>query len=413
MGFQLETNITVLTVFSQGLLSFFSPCILPLLPVYIGYLSGGTATQNEDGSIRYNKRKVMVNTLGFVIGISFAFLVLALGVSAAGQFFKDNQYLFARISGAIIILFGMYQLGVFGTSRRLSAEKRLPFRADKLAMSPFVAFAMGFTFSFAWTPCVGPVLTSVLLMTAASATLSKGLVLIGFYTLGFVLPFLAMGLFTTSVLEFFKKHRTAVKYTVKAGGILMIFMGIIIFSGMFNNFTGYISREDGTDPAIKSATESKANQQDSDVKDVGQAIDFTLLDQYGTEHTLSEYKGKTVFLNFWATWCPPCREEMPDIQKLHEYYEEHPEENVVILGIAAPNYGDEKSEEGIKKFLKEKGYTYPVVMDTSGKVFNSYGIMSYPTTYMIDAKGNVFGYVSGSLSEDAMKDIIKQTVEGK
>lgn len=141
------------------------------------------------------------------------------------------------------------------------------------------------------------------------------------------------------------------------------------------------------------------------------AIDFTLYDQYGKEHSLSDYKGKTIFLNFWATWCPPCKAEMPDIQKLYESYGADGE--VVILGVAAPNFGNETDEDGIKAFLKENGYTYPVLMDTTGELFMQYGISSYPTTFMIDKEGNVFGYVSGQLSEDMMKSIIRQTIEGK
>ena len=142
------------------------------------------------------------------------------------------------------------------------------------------------------------------------------------------------------------------------------------------------------------------------------AIDFTLSDQYGNTHTLSDYKGRVVFLNFWATWCPPCRAEMPDIQKLYREYEEAGDDSVVILGVAAPGYGDEKDEEGIRSFLEENGYTYPVVMDETGEVFTQYYVYSYPTTYMIDKEGNIFGYLTGSMPEETMRSIIAQTVSG-
>lgn len=97
MGFSLDVNIPAITVFLQGLLSFFSPCVLPLIPLYIGYLSGGTGTLGEDGKMHYKKSKVMLHTLFFVIGVSFAFFLLGLGFSALGTFFKDNQDLFAKI----------------------------------------------------------------------------------------------------------------------------------------------------------------------------------------------------------------------------------------------------------------------------------------------------------------------------
>ena len=415
MGFSLDVSVPVLTVFLQGLLSFFSPCVLPLIPLYISYLSGGTQTVGKDGKIYFKRRKVMLNTLCFVIGISFAFFLLGLGVSAIGTFFKSNQLLFARIGGILVVLFGLYQLGVLGTSRILGQERRLPFKLDVLAMSPITALIMGFTFSFAWTPCVGPALTSVLLMAASASTKLWGFLLIGVYTIGFVLPFLAVGLFTTKLLEFFKAHVKVVRYTAKIGGVLMIFMGILMFTGKMNAVTGYLSSG-----APVTVEEQKENEETADAEEKQEtesgltpAIDFILTDQYGNTHKLSDYKGKTVFLNFWATWCSPCRAEMPDIQKLYESAETEGEDALVVLGVAAPNLGNEKSEEEIKAFLEENGYTYPVLMDTTGEVFMSYGVNAFPTTFMITREGEVFGYASGQLNEATMKSIVEQTLSGK
>lgn len=228
-----------------------------------------------------------------------------------------------------------------------------------------------------------------------------------------------------------------VKYTVKVGGILMVLMGLFMFTGKMNAVTGYLSKVsiagNETENAKKQKNQSAAQQKntgqdntsgeketsageskqeekkENDQRETVPSIDFTLQDQYGNTHTLSEYKGKTVFLNFWATWCGPCRNEMPEIQKLHEEYEAQEDSDVVILGIAAPDLGGEASEEEIKAFLEENGYTYPVVMDTTGEIFSSYGISAFPTTFMIDKDGNVYGYVSGQLSEDVMRNIIEQT----
>lgn len=408
MGFSLEISVPVLTVFFQGLLSFFSPCVLPLIPIYIGYLSGGTGQIGEDGRIHFKRSKVLFHTVFFVLGVSFAFFLLGLGFSAMGNFLKENQIWFARIGGAIVILFGLYQMGFLGKSYFLGKERRLPFKLDLLAMSPVTALVMGFTFSFAWTPCVGPALASVLLMTASASTKITGFLYIAVYTAGFVLPFLAVGLFTTTLLEFFKNHMKVVHYTVKIGGILMIFMGILMLTGKMNAVSGALSSTETQEEATETEPEEEEEAAE-EVKTIP-AIDFTLKDQYGNTHTLSDYKGKTVFLNFWATWCSPCKAEMPDIQKL---YEEFQQEDVVILGVAAPNLGREKSEEGIKGFLEENGYTYPVVMDTEAEAFQAYGINSFPTTFMIDKDGNVFGYISGQLSEETMRDIIRQTVDGK
>ena len=383
---------------------------------------------------------------------------------------------FARASGVIILLFGLYQLGLGKRTMLLEQEHRLPFHLNKLAMNPAVALVMGFTFSFAWTPCVGPTLGSVLLMVSSAGQKAHGLWLIGVYTLGFVIPFLAVGLFTGSVLDFFRNHQSVVRYTVKIGGVLLILMGLMTFTGYMNGIASYLSSFGGagTPGTQQTAPQTPGGGQPSDESGLGAgdtgaegdksgqaagetpsegggnsqasgetaaesggtadqsaaaqettaaeepdvlpAFDFTLTDQYGNTHTLSDYKGKTVFLNFWATWCPPCKREMPEIQALYERYGEN-EGDLIVLGVANPktveypNNSDE-TQDVVEKFLKDNGYTFPVVMDLTGDTFSQYMISAFPTTFMIDKDGNVFGYASGSLSGDMMESIVQQTMTG-
>lgn len=469
MGFDLNVSVPALTVFLQGLISFFSPCVFPLIPLYIGYLSGGAVSKTENGEAVYDQKKVLLHTFCFVLGVSFAFFLLGLGVSAVGRFLNHQQILIARIGGIIVFLFGLYQLGILGNSVFLSKDRRLPISWEKMTMSPLTALIMGFSFSFAWTPCVGPALASVLLMTASAKSQLLGFLLIGLYTLGFVIPFLLLGVFTTKLLALFKRHRSVVRYTVKIGGVLMVLMGIMMFTGKMNSVTGYLSRisgnievtqaaaensaltgapenasesisegkaesventgegesssDAGAEEPVENASDGESANKETDVESVENtkesepvvlpALDFTLQDQFGNTHSLADYKGKTIFLNFWATWCPPCRREMPDIQKLYEEYPTEGEDAVIILGVAGPNYGQEGSEKDITEFLDKNGYSYPVLMDTKGELFDGYGIYSFPTTFMIDRDGNVFGYVTGQLSEDIMRDIIGQTLSGE
>lgn len=135
------------------------------------------------------------------------------------------------------------------------------------------------------------------------------------------------------------------------------------------------------------------------------------------EHTLSDYQGKTVFLNFWATWCGPCQNEMPDIQALYEDWGEN-SGDLVVLGVANPRtdeqpFNQDVTQEEVADFLAQGGYTYPTVMDTTGDVFAAYGVRAFPTTFMIDKDGNVFGYVSGGLSRAMMDSIVQQTMTGE
>mgnify|MGYP001625117298 CR=1 FL=1 len=413
-GFDLSVSVSLVTVFVQGILSFFSPCVLPLLPLYLGYLSG---SMGDAQGAQTSRVKTLVNTLFFVIGISAAFFLLALGMTALGQALHQYQKIIIQVGGILIIAFGLFQLGVF-RPMALEQDRRIRFPLQKLAMSPLVALVFGFTFSFAWTPCVGPALASVLLMAGSADTALQGFALIGLYTLGFVLPFLAVALFAGGLLKLFQKHRNVVRYTVKVGGALLVVIGLLMVTGWMDTLSGSLA---GSDPQatptvqVTQQPEATDTPEATDAPEESQApipaLDFTLTDQFGNTHTLDQYKGKTILLNFWATWCGPCRSEMPDLQAVYEDYGNN-EKDLVVLGVAAPNLGQEGSAEDITAFLEENGYTYPTLMNEDASLFYSYGISSFPTTFMIDKNGNVYGYIMGAQSREVFDDIIQQTMDG-
>lgn len=413
-GFDLSVSVSLVTVFVQGILSFFSPCVLPLLPLYLGYLSG---SMGDAQGAQTSRVKTLVNTLFFVIGISAAFFLLALGMTALGQALHQYQKIIIQVGGILIIAFGLFQLGVF-RPMALEQDRRIRFPLQKLAMSPLVALVFGFTFSFAWTPCVGPALASVLLMAGSADTALQGFALIGLYTLGFVLPFLAVALFAGGLLKLFQKHRNVVRYTVKVGGALLVVIGLLMVTGWMDTLSGSLAGSDPqATPTVQATQQPEATDtpEATDAPEESQApipaLDFTLTDQFGNTHTLDQYKGKTILLNFWATWCGPCRSEMPDLQAVYEDYGNN-EKDLVVLGVAAPNLGQEGSAEDISAFLEENGYTYPTLMNEDASLFYSYGISSFPTTFMIDKNGNVYGYIMGAQSREVFDDIIQQTMDG-
>lgn len=211
-----------MTVFLGGFLSFFSPCILPVIPLYIGYLSGNDLS---------NKKKIIINTIFFVLGISFAFILLAIGFSKLGQIFHSHRNIFTNISGVITIILGLFQLGIF-KSQFLEREKRLNFNLPN--MNFVIAFIFGFTFSFAWTPCIGPTLSGVLFAISNTQEKSMGMLLMLFYTLGFVIPFLLTGIFSSYILKIFRKYIFVVKYTPKIMGVLLILLGTLILTDKIN-----------------------------------------------------------------------------------------------------------------------------------------------------------------------------------
>ena len=134
------------------------------------------------------------------------------------------------------------------------------------------------------------------------------------------------------------------------------------------------------------------------------APDFNLKDQYGVTHSLENYKGKVIFLNFWATWCPPCKKEMPDVESIYKEYGEN-KKDVVILGI------NSEKENEVKKFLKDKGYTFPTLIDENSEVMRKYFIQAFPTSFVIDKEGNVYGYVMGGLTKEQIKQVIEEVLK--
>lgn len=429
-GISSAGSVSFMLVFAEGILSFLSPCVIPLIPVYMGYLAGSGGKINEDGKIEYDRAKVFLHTVFFALGISFAFFILGMSFTTLGKFFSSNKLMFTKIGGVLIFILGFFQLGILDFSA-LQKERKINLKLADKKMNPVLALVMGFTFSFAWTPCIGPALSSVLIMASGAKTALLGNMLVFVYALGFLIPFLLLGLFTTEVLNFLKSRQNLLKYTVKAGGVILVIMGFMTFTGWMNGVTGYLNSLGGSKQSSsqnvegeenKSTTESNAENADeeneknaSKEEQVYPAIDFTLTDQYGNEHKLSDYKGKAVFINFWATWCPPCKEELPDIEALYNEYNLNQDE-VIFLGITNPSsaeypHNQDSEKDDIKAFIEDNGYTFPILFDETGEVFQNYGISSFPTTFLIDKEGNIVGYAPGKMTKDFMISVIKDTLE--
>jgi cytochrome c-type biogenesis protein len=426
-GLTPSESISFILVFLEGLLSFFSPCVIPLIPIYISYLSGNAKQVKEDGTIIFQRKKVFFHTLCFVLGISFAFFILGMSFTALGTFFKSNQLLFSRIGGILILILGLYQVGLLDINF-LQRERKFQIPLGDREANPLLAFAMGFTFSFAWTPCVGPALSSVLILASGTGSSLTGNLLVLVYSLGFVIPFLLLGLFTTQVLNFLNVYKKLLKYTVKAGGILLIIIGIMTFTGWMNGVTKYLSilspptvtREEEDlqpeKPEDNHTTSEAGNTEDSkeNEKPKTKAFDFTLTDQFGNEHTLSDYKGKVVFLNFWSTWCPPCQKEMPNIEEVYKKLDSN-QGDVIILGVSNPSSTDypnnaDESKESVIAYLEKNKYTFPTVFDETGEILQNYFVSAFPTTFLIDKEGNFFGYATGIMTKSQIYRAIEQAL---
>lgn len=220
---------TIVALFVEGLLSFLSPCVLPILPIYVGLLAGGAEGKEA-------QRKILVNTLSFVVGIAVTFFLLAFTSSLISRLLQANSRLLQIISGLLIILMGMLQLGWLNIgflTREFSAKNKVYQAGQK--MTPFLAFLMGFSFSFSWTPCIGPILASVFIYASSQeGWISSFLLLV--YSLGFILPFVLVALFSQKMLSFFKTKRQYLAITKQLSGYLLLLIGFSILTGFFQHF---------------------------------------------------------------------------------------------------------------------------------------------------------------------------------
>lgn len=396
-------NINLFIVFIEGILSIFSPCILPILPIYLSMLSNSTINDMQES--KFSSSLLMKNTIFFVLGISTTFFILGTSINALSTFFNTNKSLIMIIGGLIIVFMGLFYIGIIKSSL-LSREKR--FSMESKTMTPVSSFLLGFTFSFGWTPCIGPILASVLIMASSSQSSLKANLLILIYTLGFIIPFIIASLFYSKLFKKFdsvKKHMDTIK---KVSGIIIIAAGVIMLTnglGGIRNMSNSANNSSAQNNMSTSSSKKEEQPKKKEEKKIA-APDFTLYDQYGNRHSLSEYKGKTVFLNFWATWCPPCRGEMPDIEEVYKEYNEN-KDDVIILGVASPDTPREGSKEEISDFLRKKGYTFPVVFGEKDSMLYKYSISSFPSTFIIDKEGFVKQYARGAMSKSTMKRFIE------
>lgn len=393
-------SVNFIMVFAEGLLSFFSPCVLPLLPLYIGYLSGNVNAEESD---KKSNVRVLLFTIAFILGIFLALFLMNISITVLASFFTKYQQIFTILGGIIILLLGLHQLGVF----KLPALQRnlsIKFNPNGKAMSFSVAFVMGFTFSFAWTPCIGPALSSILILASNSDSLLISNLLVLTYALGLTLPFLLAGIFTNQILRHFAKFKQFMNITVKIGAVLLILMGVLMISGQMKTVNTNFNVS-----SVNNQTQDKPATDDAKA-DVIPAPDFELTDLDGESMKISDFKGKVIFLNFWGTWCPPCQGELPHIQELYDKYKDS--EDVVILTIVGFDTR-EKDEDGIRAYMKENNYTFRAAFDSEGQAGYLYGINSFPTTFMIDRDSNVFGYVKGALDLSRMEDIIDMALTGE
>jgi cytochrome c-type biogenesis protein len=227
-----EESVGYFSAFLAGGLSFVSPCVLPLIPGYISFISGVSLddlTNREKASSHLGR--VATNTIFFVVGFSLIFIALGASASFVGGWLRDNIAIFNKLGGVLIFLFGLHVAGVFRI-RALNYEKRIHTGQKKFGV--IGAILIGMAFAFGWTPCIGPILGSILTVAASQGTVGKGIILLAFYSAGLGIPFILTALLFNYLIGFFgfiKRHFRAVEII---SGVLLMVIGILIFFNLLN-----------------------------------------------------------------------------------------------------------------------------------------------------------------------------------
>lgn len=223
----MNNEITFFIAFGAGFLSFLSPCVLPLIPGYVSFISGISFDVLQN---KFSKgiifKKVFISSLFFVAGFSLIFIALGASASFLGKFLSRNFKLFSQIAGILIIIFGLNFLGVFKI-KYLNFQKTFNV---KQSSGKIGSFLVGLAFGFGWMPCIGPILSGILALAATGENIKKGVFLLSGYSLGLALPFLLSACAMGAFFDFFKKYKPFLKIGEILSGLLLIFIGILIFS---------------------------------------------------------------------------------------------------------------------------------------------------------------------------------------
>jgi cytochrome c-type biogenesis protein len=467
---KIRMSVAVLAglfVFAAGLGSFLSPCVLPLVPGYLSMLSGvGVEQLREDES---GTSKLLPPALAFVIGLSSVFITMGATASAVGHFLLQHRNLLAPVAGALIILFGLHLIGVlikmsvrvglivgvalvaiglflnfrtgpemvikpvhfyaasliflFGPpmSRWLNRDVHM---RDVGGKSPGIVsgFLLGFAFALGWTPCIGPILTTVLAIAASRGSVKDGVILLTLYSAGLSIPFLLTAVGVGRFMKFYQKFRRHLHTVEVCSGVLLLLIGALIFtngltmvSAKLNGGSLDVWLEKIMPASVQVWFKTSANPGDvnpkADTSNLQSAPAVTFKDLQGGQVDLSSYKGKVVLLNFWATWCEPCRGEIPVLIGLQDKYAS---KGFTMLGASM----DDDGAKAVDPFIhdnhfnvggKEEQMDYPIVLGSDAITDKFGGLLGMPTSYLISRDGKIVKKYIGVVNEAQItKDVESQ-----
>ena len=234
----MNQEVTLVAAFAAGFLSFVSPCVLPLIPGYISFVSGVSVEEmRADATPTTSRLQVFLTSLAFVLGFSIVFVLLGASATAIGKFMFAKLPLLSKIAGAILIVFGLHTMGVFRLSF-LEVEKRV--HANRKPAGPLGAILIGVAFAFGWTPCIGPILGGILAIAGSKNSVTEGITLLAVYSMGLGIPFLLTSLAINQFFGAAKRIRRYYHAIELASGALLIAIGLLIMTGQLTIITRYL-----------------------------------------------------------------------------------------------------------------------------------------------------------------------------
>jgi cytochrome c-type biogenesis protein len=234
----MNQNVTLLAAFAAGFLSFVSPCVLPLIPGYISFVSGISVEEmRSDATPATSRLQVFLTSLAFVIGFSIVFVALGASATAIGKLMFAKLPLLSKIAGAVLIVFGLHTMGLFRLAF-LETEKRV--HAQRKPAGPLGALLVGVAFAFGWTPCIGPILGGILAIAGSKSSVGEGITLLAVYSLGLGIPFLLTSLAINQFFGAAKRIRRYYHGIELASGALLIVIGVLIVTGQLTIITRYL-----------------------------------------------------------------------------------------------------------------------------------------------------------------------------
>ena len=401
--------VRIFIAFIAGIASFLSPCVLPLVPGYISLISGVSVDGLKEGTS--SRRAVILNSLAFNAGLSVIFLILGTTAGLVGAAITSNPWV-RIIGGLVIIAFGLQLIGLLKISA-LYKDTRM-FSKDKPA-GILGSMTLGMAFAAGWTPCIGPILGGIIGLAATSGGWRSGLILSAFYSAGLALPFLLTGLGINKFLGFYGKFRKHLHKVEVVSGVVLILVGILVMSGQSTLLAS--SKLTGTLPNAESLVVRLQNWWYGDKATPSSGLTAAAPASYepvpdiefqtlaGKPFRLTELRGQVVLLNFWATYCLPCREEIPALNSLQH--------DLQAQGLKVVGASVDDTIDGVNVYQKEVAkFDYQVLLGGS-EAKTKFEQSVLPTTYLIDRQGRIRQKIIGARDragwEAALKPLLAET----